>query len=247
MTDLRGIPTWFTVTDGAPATTPDYIGQSAYDVTNGIMYVATNTTDPADWKAVAVVPTAKGNLLVASGDGTYGLLSAGSDGQILVYDSAEALGIKAVAPGTATGKKMAKVTGIVGSPSYGNGTSTAKQWDVEELDNDSMVDLGTQDTRITIQTAGVYECIAYSRFQLPVSGNADIALRFRENGSTSFGPQQGIRLTSTEYAYKGTILISSIRDFAEDDYVQVMVVNDSTFSVAHEGSGDEHGFILKEV
>lgn len=51
---------------GAPGSTPSYIGQSYFDTTNKVFYVATGTSIPGDWKATTV-PAGFDASLIADG------------------------------------------------------------------------------------------------------------------------------------------------------------------------------------
>lgn len=51
---------------GAPGSTPSYVGQSYFDTTNKVFYVATGTSIPGDWKATTV-PAGFDASLIADG------------------------------------------------------------------------------------------------------------------------------------------------------------------------------------
>ena len=84
---------------GAPATTPTYEGQTYTDTTADLTYIATGTASSADWKVVAAGTAGtpgKGSLLVGDGTDSFDEVTAGTNDQFIVYDSAQSKGVKAV-------------------------------------------------------------------------------------------------------------------------------------------------------
>lgn len=84
---------------GAPATTPSFVGQRYVDTAADLVYIATGTASSADWDVVATATAGtpgKGSLLAGDGTDSFDEVTAGTNDQILVYDSAEALGVKKV-------------------------------------------------------------------------------------------------------------------------------------------------------
>ena len=84
---------------GAPSSTPNKVGDIYIDTTNDISYIATGTASSSDWKVQATGTAgtpAKGSILVGDGVDSFDELTAGSDDQVIVYDSGESLGAKKV-------------------------------------------------------------------------------------------------------------------------------------------------------
>lgn len=95
--------------------------------------------------------TAKGDLIVGEDANLPSSIPVGADGQVLVADSTETLGVKWGYPSPPTAK-VVRTTG----QSIPNNTNTAVIWNTETWDTDNMVNLATYNTRVTIQTAGKY-------------------------------------------------------------------------------------------
>lgn len=84
---------------GAPASTPSFEGQTYTDTTNDLTYIATGTASSADWKVQAAGTAGtpgKGSILAGDGSDSFDEVTAGSNDQIIVYDSAQGNGVKKV-------------------------------------------------------------------------------------------------------------------------------------------------------
>ena len=119
------------VSNAAPNSSPagssgNSVGEFWYDtmtyalkVWDGTSWTATNTNSAYVNKSAY---TAKGDILVASGANTPIVLAVGSDGQVLVADSAEASGLKWVAGGGGGVTSITAGTGLTGGTITTTGT-----------------------------------------------------------------------------------------------------------------------------
>ena len=225
MSDVRSIPTWTQAGLDSAKGTPAYIGQTYYATDTGLGYIATGTSDSSDWKVNFKNVTAKGDLLVASGAGVLTLLPVGTDGQLLQADSGEASGLGYISASSATSKKSAMVYGFPSATLVSASSAGAMSWNTEHKDNDGMVDLVTDDTLITIKTAGEYELRARIQTSVPVSGSGLFTATFRKD---AVGLGQTASMTRyTSDTLKDIWLELTWRDtFAVDDEIDLYL--DST-------------------
>lgn len=99
--------------------------------------------------------------------------------------------------------------------SVANASLTAVQWEVVDFDTDSMVDLGTNNTRVTIQTAGKYSVTAY--VQLDTSAGEQARINVNGGHRYKFAPLAN-EVGSDMFA--GTV---SVRHFDSGDYIELTV------------------------
>ena len=112
-----------------------------------------------------------------------------------------------------------------------NNTSTAVQWNNETYDNDSMHDNVTNNTRITIRTAGKYHLFATANFQS--NATSFRILYFLVNGSVVLAPQETNGVTSNDTHVTTTCCYQ----FNSGDYVECIVYQSSgsTLTVGETG------------
>jgi hypothetical protein len=79
--------------------------------------------------------TAKGNLIVGTGTGTYTVQTVGTDGQVLTADSAEADGVKWATPASGT---YSSWTPTLTNITLGNGTMTGRYTQIGKFVNASL-------------------------------------------------------------------------------------------------------------
>lgn len=216
--DVRSIPTWKQAGADASKGTPERVGQTYFATDTNIGYIATGTASASDWHPAFVLPDSKGYLMVSNADG-LALLQAGADSTVLQCDSAEVTGFKFINLGAATGKKRCKMSGFALT---GLTANTPVDFNTEVYDNDTMIDLATHNTRITIKTAGVYRLIANGKFQHSAIGGTYIY--FRKNGSGVLG--KTIRRSWSSENQADFLLVEDF-ELAANDYIEVML---GTFS-----------------
>ncbi len=106
--------------------------------------------------------------------------------------------------------------------SINSGSDTAIQFDNERWDTDSMHDTVTNNTRITIQTAGIYLVTA----GLGVTVATEVlAAMLRVNGSTYIARNQDAMTTS---AFAQYVTVVAAYSFAAADYVELRALQDNT-------------------
>lgn len=102
-----------------------------------------------------------------------------------------------------------------------SGSDTAIQFDSERWDTDSMHDTVTNNTRITIQTAGIYVVTGHAVFAANATGVR--ALYIRLNGSTRIAQQA----LSSASAGDTALSVTTVYEFSAADYVELMAVQTS--------------------
>jgi len=176
-------------------------------------------------------------LSTSNSSGTAGALRA--DDTLLVYDTtlptAVAYGGSSVAGDTATAARRnhthsgpAAATNDIcaqvrstANQSISNATNTTITYDAEVFDTDSMADLGTNDERLTIKTAGKYLIIFNCAFASNATGYREAFLYLNGDTATQVTtiPATSGRRTSCGLAW--------VQSFSVDDYIQVQVSQNS--------------------
>lgn len=117
----------------------------------------------------------------------------------------------------------AKVTRQSSAQSITSGTDVAISWDTEVWDNDSMVDIAGQPTRVTIKTPGTYRITGAAQFASNATGNRYAMVKL--NGSATINSQDG------RVAMSGAVTsLLTVVDL-------VLVVNDYIELYVNQGSG----------
>ena len=102
--------------------------------------------------ATDVIFDAKGDLPGGTGADTSARLAVGTNDQVLTADSAEATGMKWTTPaaggGAISAGRVVRTSGVAVS----GATLQALVWQTEDYDDDTFVDLGTDDDRLTVPT-----------------------------------------------------------------------------------------------
>jgi len=154
-------------------------------------------------------PTAKGDLFPASSGTALTRLAVGANGTVLTADSAEATGLKWAAAATATDISCRVYQTTTTSLST---TFATLAFGAENFDTDTMHDNSTNNSRITIKTAGKFSVGG----QASTAANAALGVRILLNGTTVisrvFQGNSGV----TEGAN-----VSTIYDFALNDYIEL--------------------------
>ena len=125
---------------------------------------------------------AKGDLLVGSANDLLGRLpGSATNGHVLTYDSAEALGMKwAAAPGATDISARAYHNTTQSIP---NATDTALAMNSEEYDTDTIHDTATNNSRLTFKTAGKY--LVWAEIEWAANGTGERFVAIKKNGTTN--------------------------------------------------------------
>lgn len=190
---------------GDVSTTTPSDGQAlVYNTTSGVW-------EPADQAASSPLTT-KGDLYTYGTDDAR--LPVGTNGHVLTADSAQTLGVKWAAPTSSAGGLGAKVTGA--SPtSIPTASGQIISWSTEAYDDDSMVDLGTSASRITIQTSGRYLIVARAQLEW-LGGAMQVGILVNGTLEATVWPQA----PTNEWVQANTL---AIMDLSASDYVQMRV------------------------
>lgn len=109
-----------------------------------------------------------------------------------------------------------------GSISIPDGTTTALTFDTERYDNDSIYDNAPYPSRLTCKTAGKYLIACHVVFYTNTSGYRKVQIRV--NGATNIAMQTAIPGAGSNDT---SLSVATIYDLAVNDYVEVMVVQNS--------------------
>lgn len=141
--------------------------------------------------------SAIGDLAVGSGSDAAGILPIGSNGQLLVADATQPLGMK-------WGMLLRTVLAMSGPQSL-SGT-TLINWNQEIADDENLHDLVTNNTRITFTSPGVYLVGFLLRTQMAVTvvsfminGVEDIYERNTASGTSSITLVKPIEVIAGDY------------------------------------------------
>ena len=102
-----------------------------------------------------------------------------------------------------------------------NATNTIVTFDAEVFDTDGMATLGTNDERLTIQTAGKYLCVFSGQFA--ASGTGYREAFFYLNNSTA---TEVVTIPATS-GRRTPVVLTWVGSFSVDDYIQVQVSQSS--------------------
>lgn len=100
-------------------------------------------------------------------------------------------------------------------------------FDSERFDTDTMHSTVTNNSRITIKTAGLYMVGAHLEFAAGTLDKASVALRL--NGGTFFAVQETV---NTAAAYGQALTVVGLWKFAVADYVEVRMFQDNAANTA---------------
>lgn len=141
------------------------------------------TYDLANGAIPKSIVDAKGDLVAATAADTVSRLGVGANGTVLTADSAEATGLKWVAPASGSTFVGARVYGSA-VQSINNATYATVTWNTESYDTDNFHDNTTNSSRLTIPSgkAGKYLFVLKTTFNSSSNTGARI-LYFFKNGS----------------------------------------------------------------
>jgi len=160
----------------------------------------------------AAILTTDGDLLYRDGAGNVTRLPVGADGEVLsVVGGVPAWA--AAAGGYTEGAKVYSTT----AKTIPDATDTVIDFDAEYYDTDGIHDNVTNNSRLTIQTAGKY--FIWGNVELQKLVNDPYRLSIKKNGTTVIGRTQLFGMTT------GTVcsLVFAEDDFAVGDYVELFV------------------------
>jgi hypothetical protein len=121
-------------------------------VRGGVTY----KTTPADIKTYLNPMTTQDDIIIGGASGALTRLAKGSDGQVLTVDPTTHHLVWATPSGGGGGYTQNAQSKLGSAQSIPDTTQTVASFDTENYDTDSMVDIGGNPTRITIQTDGKY-------------------------------------------------------------------------------------------
>ena len=195
-------------TSTTTAATPNSV-KSAYDLANAA--IPKSLVDAA------------GDLIYATANDTVARLALGTAGQVLTVNSG-ATAPEWKAPAGATDISVRAKTGTTGT-SFTT-TYTSIGFDAEDFDTDSMHSTTTNNTRITINTAGKY-MIGSS---IATGGNISMGIRLLLNGTTN------IAEVKSGNGSDDCRSVSTYYDFAVNDYIEVQCISGSTTTTVQVGT-----------
>jgi hypothetical protein len=115
-------------------------------------------------------------------------------------------------------------------------TNTALAWNGTDLfDTDSMHDPSVNNTRITFNTAGVYQ-VTFQWSSTAIPDNGRIQPQIRLNGGTT--PILGMLQQSS--VQTASMLVSGVYKFAATNYIEAWIrfAHSGTLTTDHDGTGD---------
>ena len=167
--------------------------------------------DGAAWQPILDqdVIEAKGDLIVGTADDTVARLAVGTNGQFLTADSTETTGLKWT---TITASDVSCWVYQNAGTSLTQSAWTTIAFAAEDFDTDTMHDNATNNSRITINTAGKYIVGGTSSH----GSNAIGGIRILLNGSTVLASSVGGNSGLVEYKSAAVLY-----DFSATDYIQL--------------------------
>jgi hypothetical protein len=168
--------------------------------------------------SMATEITAKGDLIVGTGNAAFDNLPAGTNGHVLTADSSVSpTGLKWAAPAGTTFSGVSVFN--TAAQSIANNTNTALTFNSENFDTDGYHSTTTNTSRLTIPTGknGYYLITANFVFALNATGNRDMF--FAKNGTAlryAFSP------IASSATYTGMAL-TFIANLVATDYIELWV------------------------
>lgn len=195
-------------TSTTTAATPNSV-KSAYDLANAAIP-----------KSLA---DAAGDIFYATADNTVTRLGIGTAGQVLTVNT----GATAPEWKAAAGASDISVRAKAGTTATSFTTTyTSIAFDAEDFDTDSMHSNTTNNTRITINTAGKYVIGA----SIVTGGNISMGVRLLLNGTTNIAEHR------SGNGGEDSRDISTLYDFAVNDYIEVQAISGSSTTAVQLGT-----------
>jgi hypothetical protein len=194
--------------------------------------------------SMATEITAKGDLIVGTGNAAFDNLPAGTNGHVLTADSTVSpTGLKWAAPAASSfvGVRAYKDA----NQSIADSTHTAVTYAAENFDTNSFHDNVTNNSRFTVPSGqgGYYLCIAQNAYaNVAAGGSREIALR--KNGST-FMTQTGT--PGANSARANCVYVVDVLNLVATDYVEVLAYQTSggSLNVVHDASTVSYFSMIK--
>jgi len=186
--------------------------------------------------SMATAMTTKGDLVPATGSGTFARLGVGTNGQILTADSTAATGMKWAAAGASFVGCRAYATA---DQSMSNGATVTFTLDAENYDTDGFHSTTVNNSRITIPSgkAGYYLITGIATYQNGgTSGQRDFWIQ--KNGTTDLA-----NVVDAKTANFLGMSISDIQYLSVGDYIQMLGYQDSGSTTATFAQGSRRMFL----
>jgi hypothetical protein len=201
---------------GAGVPTPVVNGQWIKGSGGAAVWSAITAADVSGVIAASLLD-AKGDLVVASANDTAARLGVGTNGQGLIADSTQALGIRWGAVGVSlSAVKVYRTT----AQSIPNSAWTSIVFDTanatEELDTDSYHDLATNPSRITVPTTAIY--LLLSKITVVNNTSGKRYFRLYKNNSVIVDQVNHDPITTPGDVRDGLLL--SVASLAAGDYIE---------------------------
>ena len=216
LTVAAGVPSWATPTVGDITEVSAGTGISVASGT-GPIPVITNT--------VATAIDAKGDLIVGTGADTFSRLAVGTNTYILTADSAEATGLKWVAPAGGSTFVGCIATRTSSTQSISSATATAITLPTEQIDTNTFHDTSTNTSRFTIPSGkdGLYLIQALAEFNQSAGTYAYFEVFLNGSVYTSNGYNDG------RFAYgpsgSNQLYGSTIMDLDATNYLEIALLS----------------------
>jgi hypothetical protein len=203
-------------------------------VTAGTGITVTDSTGPVPTvtNSMATAMTTKGDIVVATGSGTFVRQGVGTNGQVLTADSAQADGVIWATPASGSTFAGTQLRNAGTNYTISNATDTVLTWSAENFDSDNYHSTSSNTSRITIPTgkAGKYLVNAAAYWESSPTADA-LVLRIRRNGS---GQVQFNSLPKNN-ANQMTLTSSVTLDLAVGDYLEVVAYQNSGSNLSING------------
>lgn len=169
---------------------------------------------------------AKADLITATANDTPARLGVGANGTVLTADSAEATGLKWVAPAGQSFKGCRLFNSAV--QAIANNTATAITYGSESFDTDSFHSTSTNTSRITVPAGlgGKYSVYAIVEWPANVTGSREIQVRI--NGSVAGQTIVDYQNFSSGAFYQST---AGIMELTAGDYIELWCLHSAGVSL----------------
>lgn len=198
--------------------------------------------------SMATAIDAKGDLIVGTGADTFSRLAVGTNTYVLTADSAEATGLKWVAPASGATFVGVRCSGDSTKQVISNTTTTAINWNVETFDTNGFHSTSSNTSRITIPSGktGYYKVYAQLTFNNNAATANEVNLQIYKNGS---------RIVSVIDNFTGNTGINHYRNYSDTiyltatDYLEVYTYQNtgSNLNVYFSDSGTEYSWFGLEL
>ena len=180
--------------------------------------------------SMATAMTTKGDLVPATGSGTFSRLAVGTNGQTLVADSSTSTGLKWATPSSGVTFSGVLVYQSAGQ-SMSNATSTVITFNSETYDTDAFHSTSSNTSRLTVPAgkAGYYLIFG----QLAYPGNATGQRQAEILINASGGYAKNVQLNNGS-SYITTPSFSTVLNLAVADYVELGGYQDSGIALTNQ-------------